>query len=511
MADIRIPIARTLDIDAFVGGTITEQSSYMQNAMVEKHQSDTGDRMTVTQRPAIDMIEDASANTVDATGRGIYRWDINNADYFINNDTIYKGGYTTTIGTISAGMNRCSFHEVGTRLVIVDPENNEVWTIVQATDVLAKVTDLDLPTSIAGRAVTLDGYLFLIDDDGIIYQSDLDDATSWNALNFLEAERENDDGVALAIHHDHVVAFGRGSIEFFYNAGNATGSVLSRRQDIFYNVGTPYEDGIWEDGDNIYFLGRTQRGDYGIYKISGFKMELISTPEINTFITGNYAQGGYFPLIAGFATRGHTFVCMTIHSVSTTLDPTYSFVYDITTGIWGLWDSAMAELTGIAGFPVIDWTLSSASRAGTGILTTGDIITLKGNFDPFDGFSARFYIEDESDYVVIDYIAPFGSIDTSNVELLCRFGHIDNNTVKNKFIDKAEIVADPTPSTQTLTLKWSDTDHSTWTSTRTIDLSERTIMSRLGKSNRRTYQIEYSGDEVVKLEALEVSIRQGSV
>lgn len=510
MADVRIPIARNLEIDGFSGGTITDQSSYMQNAIVESHASDTGDRTYVTQRPAIDMLEDASDEVAKAKGRGIYRWDVNDADYFINDDTVYKEGYSTVVGTITSGIARCSFHEVGGRLVIVDPENNEVWTITSA-DVLAKVVDVDLPSTIEGRGTTLDGYLFLIDTDGIVWHSDLDDATSWTATNFIDAEREPDAGVGLALHHDHVVALGRGSIEFFYNAGNATGSTLSRRQDIYYNVGVPYEEGVWEDGDNIYFLGRSQRGDYAIYMISNFQLSIISTPEMNTFITGNYAQGDYFPLIAGFAARGHTFVCMTIHLTNSTIDPTYSFVYDLNSKLWGLWDSSMDELVTIGAFPIMDWTTSSASRAGTGILTNGDLIILKGNFDPFDGFSTKEYIENPNDYVNPDYVATFGSADTTNVELLCRFGHIDNNTTKNKFISKAEVVCDYTPSSQTLTLKWSDTDHETWTSTRTIDTSSRAILSRLGKSNRRTYQIEYSGDEIIKLESLEVSVSGGSV
>ena len=510
MAEIRIPIARNLDIDAFVGGAITEQSSYMSNVMVEQHSSDTGDRMIVTQRPAIDMVEDASGTVADGKGRGIYRWDSEDADYFINDDTVYKAGYTTIIGTISSGTDRCSFHEVGDRLIIVDPENNEVWTIT-LLDILSQVTDVDLPSTIAGKAVTLDGYLFIIDDTGVIWHSDLDDATSWNALNFIEAERENDVGVSLARHHDHIVAFGRGTIEFFYNAGNETGSVLSRRQDIFYNTGTPYAHGVWEDGDIVYFLGRSQRGDYSIYTLYNFQLKVISIPEINTFITSVYAQGGYFPLISGFSARGHTFICMTIYSINTNLTPTYSFVYDMNTQLWGLWGSDMSELTGIEGFPVMDWTLSSASRAGTGILINGDLITLKGNFDPFDGFSTRYYIEDEDDYVVLDYISPFGSSNSSNIELLCRFGHIDNNTGKNKFNSIAEIISDTTSNSQTLILKWSDTDHSTWTSTRTIDISKRNILSRLGKSNRRTYQIEYSGDEPVRLEYLEINTAQGAI
>ena len=84
----------------------------MQNAMVEKHSSDTGERTFVTQRPAINMVEDASDTVSKVKGRGIYHWESTDSTYFVNDDTIYKAGYTTTIGTITSGNKKISFHEV---------------------------------------------------------------------------------------------------------------------------------------------------------------------------------------------------------------------------------------------------------------------------------------------------------------------------------------------------------------------------------------------------------------
>jgi len=509
MAEFRLPVARNMKISSFSGGTVTDYSSYMENAIVSKVESDTGERIVATQRPSINMLYDASDTVVKDKGRGIYYWDAATSDYFINDDTIYKVNYDTVIGTITSGTGKCSFHEVGSVLVVVDPENNEVWTITTA-GVLAQVTDVDLPSTIAGGGTTLDGYLFLIDDSGIIYHSDLDDATSWTSTNFVEAERESDDGVYLGRHHDHIVVCGRSTIEFFYNAANPVGSVISRRQDIFYNIGCPYEDGIWEDGDDLYFIGRTQRGDYGVYHISNFKLQQISDPEFNSFLTNTYADGSFFPLVSGFAARGHTFIAVTLHTTPDAISPVITFVYDKTTGLWGVWNSSMSELSSISGFPVIDWTTSSASRFGTGILTNGDLITLKDTFSPIDQFDIKYYIENEDDYVVTDYIAPFGSLVGSNINFILRVGHIDSNSNKGKFGRTLEYVGDYTSNPQTLTIKWSDTDHSTFTSTRTVDTSKREKLSRIGKYGRRTYQLEYSGDEVFRIEALNYDVSGGS-
>lgn len=508
--DIRLPVARDMKIADFSGGTITAYSSYMQNAMIDKIASDTGERMIVTQRPAIDMVEDASATVSKLNGRGIYHWPTNSADYFINDDTIYKGGYVNTVGTITSGVDRCYFFEVGARLVVVDPENNEVWTITSG-DVLAEVVDADLPSTISGGGAVLDGYLFLLDDTGVIHQSDLDDATSWDALNIIEAEREPDSGTFLGRHRDHLVAFGKSTIEFFYNAANATGSVLSRRQDIFYNIGCPHEQGVWEDGDVVYFLGRSQRGDYGIYEIDNFQARGISTTEFNSYLTSVYADSTFLPLLAGFAGRGHSFVAITIHTTNGDIEPVYTFVYDRSTSLWGPWTTALTELSALAGFPVMAWTSSSSSRYGSGLMTNGDLITIKGTFTPIDTFSLKNYIEDEDDYVAADYIELFGVAGGANVDLVCRMGHLDSNSNKNKFAHNLEVIGDYTPNSQTLTLKWSDTDHTTFTSTRTLDTSKREKLSRLGIYNRRTYQLEYSGSDILRLEAIECSLTAGVV
>lgn len=510
MATIRLPIARDMKISNFSGGTITEYSSYMQNAMVEKEVSDEGNILIVTQRPSIDMLEDASDTVAKKKGRGIYYWSVTSSDYFINDDTVYKSGYTTTIGTITSGTKKCSFHEVGGRLVIVDPENNEVWTITSG-GTLAKVTDVDLPSTISGGGATLDGYLFLMDNAGVIQHSDLDNATSWDPLNFIEAEREPDTGTYLGRHYDHIVAMGKSTIEFFYNAGNPLGSTLSRRQDIFYNVGCPYEDGVWEDGDDVYFLGRSQRGDFSMYVISNFRLKKISNQEFSSFLTSTYAESSFFPLITGFAARGRSFLAITLHTTPDDILPVSTFVYDIEGQIWSPWTSDMTELSSLAGFPVSGWTTASASRFGTGIMTNGDLITLKNTFNPIDAFSIKYYIVNEDDYVVTDYIAPFGSLVGTNIPLICRMGHMDNGTHKTKFGSSLEVVGDYTENAQTLTVKWSDTGYNDFTTTRTVATDKRDKMTRIGKYNRRIYQLEYSGSDTIRLQALEFNVKPGSV
>src|SRR3972149_365179 len=62
--------------------------------------------------------------------------------------------------------------------------------------------------------VFLDGYFFVMDTNAIIYASGLQDATTWNALDFVTAQIEPGVGKALAKSQNYVIAFKEWSTEF---------------------------------------------------------------------------------------------------------------------------------------------------------------------------------------------------------------------------------------------------------------------------------------------------------
>ncbi len=150
-----------------------------------------------------------------------------------------------------------------------------------------------LPTEIWGnRAVFLDGYLFIAShkDEASqrIYNSTLGNPEEWLAgANFIDAEMTGDSIVTLAKHHNHIVAFGRDSIEFFYNSANEVGSPLSRQAGYAQNIGM-YDQGVIEQysypsdrsfieiNDDIYFLAARNNNLLGLYRLRKFAVEKVS-------------------------------------------------------------------------------------------------------------------------------------------------------------------------------------------------------------------------------------------
>jgi hypothetical protein len=142
--------------------------------------------------------------------------------------------------------------------------------------------------------VIMDGYLFIAGGDGgstqRIYNSDIGDPTVFNiSTDFVDAEMETDQIQAITKHHNHIVAFGKESVEFFYNAANEIGSPLSRQANYSQKIGlTEFENSdppIVEIGDVIYFLGGASGAYNGIYKIENFKVEKISDLWLDSLLT----------------------------------------------------------------------------------------------------------------------------------------------------------------------------------------------------------------------------------
>jgi len=504
---MRLNPAVDLHINAFNGATITELDSGLTNAIVETR----GGKTYITQRPSIDVTENADTHISDARGRAIYYWPETTSVYVVNNDNIYKGSQSNSISTaLTAGVTKCHFRVLGTTLLVINPAGNELFTISNA-DSVAEVTDTDFPPKqtpavpLAYGMVVLDNYVFVLGTNGIIYQSDSKDVTSWDALAFLEAERDPDAGVYIAKHHDNIVAFGAGTTEFFYDAANTAGSVLSRRQDVSYLIGCSSGQSVWEIGDRCFFLSVNAAGAINAHVLENFQLRKISTSTLDSFFTEAIVKGGYTAIGSGFSAQGHIFYTLTIGTVPSDFSPDITLVYDDTTGIWNEFDITVNSLSK---FPLVDWSrrTGTAERFGEGLLTNGDFISLNDNLTPQDTLLASTYVT--TGYVTTGYVAATGGVGT-NIAIKSRFGQDDLGTNLHKYPMSYRQVADLTPTSQTLTLKWADEINTTFTSGKTLDTSKYQKAYRNGRFRRRNHEINYSGSDEFRLEAIEADIPTG--
>ncbi len=507
---IRIPLAVDLNIEQFAGPSVTQFSSFMKNAVVEQVGPEPDTKLFARHRPAFTLVNDNS--TMKVAGRGIFFWEDNSTLYYVNSDTVYRGDYTS-VGTITASTKKCYFTQVGTRILLTDPANNQAWTITTA-HALAQVTDVDFPSTLADGVVTLNGRAYVLDESGDIYGSDLDDGTNWQALTVINAERQPDGGIYIGPHYDHIVVFGSRTIEFFRDAGNPTGSPLSRREDVFYNVGAIAGEAIWQVGDAIYFLGTEAKGSVNVYKLEGFQLQKISSTGLNTYLTNLLYRAGKGVLFSGFQAQGKTYVLVTPYNTTTPSysDGYYTFVHCPETGFWHWFTSDLSEVGDSTSLEIVDWTLrtGASNSLGRGITASGNIVSIYDVLGAVDLEDLASYVE--SDYWASGYAEADSSGATTPIPFVIRTGPQDGDTNKWKFGRALEIVRDFTDASTDLTVKWSDAASSDANFTggnRTLDLSVKQKLSRLGRFIRRSHQVEYTNNQPIRLEAIELEVALG--
>lgn len=333
--------------------------------------------------------------------------------------------------------------------------------------------------------VFLDGYLFIAGNSQRIYNSTLGSPTTWNtSTDFIDAEMFNDNIVALAKHHNHLVVLGKESVEFFYNSGNEIGSPLSRQANYSQRIGMVDISGqrplLAEIGDIIYFLGGEGGAYNGVYKIENFKISKVSDLWMDDWLTQAAANT---PVLSVYEHYG--IACLAVSS------GLFTFVYKPDTKTWSslvfnrsLYDSVFGNYFG---------------EGGTYLLTydpdTSNIRLMKSGYrDPqsqaqadAESFSAT-YITDVMD---------FNTNSQRHMKWVDVLGWMGNNTVTLQYTRDYENSAPV----------WTNCE----TKTQNVIGTKNPLRWRnLGRTRGHRFQIIFSGSSDIKFKGLEISYNMGT-
>ena len=135
--------------------------------------------------------------------------------------------------------------------------------------------------------VYLDGYFLVMDINGAIYNSGIDDPSTWGALDFITAQKEDGQGIALAKSREYVVALKEWSTELFYNAANATGSPLGPVDTGFAQVGCANGWSVAEIDGSIIWVGQSRAGGRGVWMRDGINSVKVSTPDVDRILAAD--------------------------------------------------------------------------------------------------------------------------------------------------------------------------------------------------------------------------------
>lgn len=388
------------------------------------------------------------------------------------NSTIYDG--ETSLGAITGKARDITETLVGTTPTIVIPSDDSSAWYYQEGGSLTEITDVDYPgnatLTTVGTFVHMDGYSFIMTDSGRIYNSDLNSISAWSSTSFLSAQMYPDQGIGLARYKDLIVAFGKETMEFFKNVGNATGSPLQRVPEAFTKIGALSANAITQLEDNIAWAASTDTGSVSIYMLDGYKPVRISDNSIDIRLTNRVITNIY---LSAVKMLGKTFVFVVSGS--------NTFVYCVEDKMWHQWSGT-----------TILWHRWAANTTSTTALYS---ISCTGT----DG---KVY--------VCNPVATTHSDDGTSFEFYVQTSKLDMKTERRKFIHRLTVVGDNTTNSTNLSISWSDDDYETWSTARTVDLSsDRKYLTNLGQCRRRAFRFTNTSTEPIRLEALEFELGKG--
>src|SRR5258708_11706407 len=186
------------------------------------------------------------------------------------NSTLYNS--TTALGTITGKSTGLTETFVGTNVatVVSSSTDSTAWYYDVPTAVATKITDVDFPgnagETLVGTFAHMDGYAFIMDAKGRVWNSDLNSITSWTAASFVSANSYPDAGVAVIRSGNKILAMGAESVQFYYNNPNGTGALspLSRIETMTQKVGCVSADAIRQLENGVYWGGSSaQPGKMG--------------------------------------------------------------------------------------------------------------------------------------------------------------------------------------------------------------------------------------------------------
>lgn len=465
------------------------RDSHIINFFYDRVSQENKERDTsIKKRPGI-VATTQSLNKVNASDviRGYYYEEQEGIFFWAVGNKVYKyipspaGTYTSLVATLATSSGEVGFEvfqkSTGATYILFSDGTN-LWSQQLRTypdTAAASVSDTDLPSGHLPKFVVLDGYVFIAKGN-TIYNSDVDTFDTWTSGNDIDCEMSADNIRLIFQNKNYLVAMGYNSTEIFWDAGNASGSPLSRNDSGFKSIG--YISGYNKEGDRHYFVGQDSRSNVAVYRMENFKVDKISNEVVNRSIQAtNTGFTTNAPAASAKATMlsvdGHTFYCLYTTEIT--------WVFDVEEHMWYEWRSS------------------------------GGVFSPEAAWSSFDGMQ---YIANNSS-TTIDILSPIVYND-KGTNFTCSYTTEDSlfNTVNWKTANRVSVVGDryQTTGSSLLTIQWSDDD---WANGPTGSADVNMFLNlpkthRCGRFRNRSFRLLYTDNYPIRLKYLELEINTGA-
>lgn len=399
-------------------------------------------------------------------GLGIVQW---NSDVFeITGTTLYKN--TNVVGTVDATTRYTFNFQIGgtPKLFLKNTVKAYAYNVGSG---LVAISNVNYPAVTVPGAAYLDGTMYVMGPDAQIWGSNINDITTWTALNVIRAQIEPDNGMAIGKQLVYVIAFKQWSTEVFFDAANSTGSPLSPVQGAKVNFGCVNGDSVVDVEGVLVWLAQS-KGGCMVMQLDNLKATQISTRAIDRILDEMDTSSVY---AWWYKHDGHKFYVLTFKNNN------LSLCFDFREHMW----SQMTYNAGAAEnyFPAVSSTWSGTSNLFQGE-TDGKLYTIDSTF-----------VNDNGNQVTVDIVTP----------------NFDGGNRRKKYVKMMDVIADQQPGSL-LYVRHTEDDYQNWSNFRTVDLSrKRPYLKDCGTFRRRAYHLRHTADTRMRLQAVDLQIDVGTL
>lgn len=252
-------------------------------------------------------LHDAEGNLFAVNGQELYQLNI-------------AAGTYTSLGTVPGVTRVTMAHNqiAGGYEVVIAGNGTDGWIYNTATATFSQITDPNWPGAL--RLDYIDDYIIGVEPFGQFwFNSNLADATTYQAQNTYEASISPGPLLSLKVNHDEVWAFGSRIVEPFVDAG-AIDILFQPQQGVTMQIGCASTFSVQLIDNTMFWLGN----DGVVYACMGYVPSRVSTFAIEQQIAlCNKAQSFAFV----WNDRGHKVYYLTFPDG-------FTWGYDINSGEW---------------------------------------------------------------------------------------------------------------------------------------------------------------------------------
>lgn len=407
-----------------------------------------------------------------------FYWAVGNKLYAVKPDVGTTVRTVATLNTSSGYVGFCSYLKSNNTRYVCASDGTDLWIDDYAAVTCTRVTDVDFPTPHQPYPLYLNGYIFLIKaNSSDIYNSDNDNPFAWTAGEYISAEISSDYALRLYKVKNYIITLGYNSVEYFWDAGNTSGSPLSRNDSPVRNVG--YITGGAQSGDTVFFVGQDDKQNIAVFSVNSFKVDRISNPVVDrtlqTFSTTNNVKGN-----VNLNTDGHI-VSTDGHNFYVLVTTQTTWAYDIDSKIWYEWKGS--DGTGLK------------VEACWGMFNGAPYLAIKNQ--SFISIMSQKTYQDFGANFTCRYTTEDNNFGTNNwkichkVYLHCSM-HLDHNTAVSNAV-----------------VTWSDNDWNdggTGTARNINVFSSSPYITRCGRFRNRSFRIEYTDNYPLFMTGLQLDL-----